>query len=381
MSAAPVSFRIRSLRVQPYALPFRRPFRTARETLAARLGFALWVEDEEGRWGVGESAPLDGFGMESLAECRAVLEAWQAHLPGEHVNVPERWHAELPAALGVVAAPVGRPAALHGLECALLDLAAQAAALPLARWLHRDAAAEVPLNATVPAEEPAEAARQAADWARQGFATLKLKVGVGGLNADADRIAAVREAAGPRVKLRIDANGAWSETDALRALERLARYRMEYCEQPVAGANLDALARVSAASPVRVAADESAATESQALAVLDRRAAQVLVLKPMALGGLIPVLRIASRAFAQSIPVVVTTTLDGAYARTAALHVAAALAGLGGERMPLSACGLATGNLLQDDLTRDAPQPGGGILRLPSGPGLGLFTRSPPGLA
>jgi len=368
-SAPSARFQIRSLRVEPYALPFRTPFRTAHGTLAQRQGFVVWVEDENGTWGVGEAAPLEGFGMESHAECQATLERLQARLAGLVIDVPETgedWAAPLKAEDRT------SPAACHGVECALLHLAALRRGLPLARWLCAQAPASVALNATVGADTPQEAARQALEWTARGFGTLKLKVGVGGAAADVARLAAVRSAVGNAVKLRVDANGAWSEPEALETLDLLAPYHLEYCEQPVPAGDWAALARVCAASPVPIAADEAASSESQALAILEHHAAHVLVLKPMALGGLTPLIRIARRAVTQGVPVVVTTMLEGAYARWAALHGAAALAGILGERVPLPACGLATGPLLAQDLTEQVPLPIKGHFVLPSGPGLGL---------
>jgi o-succinylbenzoate synthase len=363
--------RIRAVRVVPYALPFRQPFRTAHEVLTVRRGFAVWVSDDQGRLGVGEAAPLPGFGMESLEACALTLSNWQVALPGNPVELPALWSPALASGLGVVPNHAHRPAAQHGLECALLDLAAQAAGVPLARWLHPAAAADVALNATLGATAPEEAAAQALAWQRQGFATLKLKVGVGGDLADIARAEAVRLAVGTGVRLRLDANEAWSEEQAARMARRLAPLDIEYIEQPVPAGDLAALARIRASSPIPVAADEAAATAEGAAAVLRERAAHILVLKPMALGGVVATLRIARLAFEQGIPVVITTMLEGVYGRTAALHAAAALPALAQGRVPTLACGLATGHLLAEDLADDPPQPHHGRLAVPQVPGLG----------
>lgn len=369
--AAPRRLRITRVRTVPYALPLRRPLRTAHETIAVRRGFAVWVGDGEGRWGVGEAAPLQGFGMETLEECAAALSAWQAALPGTEVPLPPAGSPELAAGLGILPDQPQRPAARHGLECALLDLVSRALGLPLARWLHPGAAAQVPVNATLAALSPDDAAREAQAALRQGFGTLKLKVAVAGDEADVERVAAVRQAAGPAARLRVDANGGWSEAQAARMLARLAPYELEYVEQPVPARELPALARLAAGSPIPIAADEAAATEAGAMAVLRLRAARVLVLKPMALGGPLPTLRIARAAAALGLPVVLTTMLEGAYGRTAALHAAAALPALA-PGLPVLACGLATGGLLAEDLVAGAPQPAQGALAVPTGPGLGL---------
>ena len=95
------------------------------------------------------------------------------------------------------------------------------------------------------------------------------------------------------------------------------------------------------------------------------RAADLLVVKLAAVGGLRAARRIASLAAEAGVGVVVTSGLDSAVGVTAALQLSASLDGA------LPACGLATGNLLRDDLA-DPPQPQRGVLALPRGPGLGI---------
>jgi o-succinylbenzoate synthase len=373
----PRRLRITRVWAVPYALPLCRPLRTAHETIAVRRGFVVWVRDNTGCWGAGEAAPLQGFGMESLEECAAALSAWEAALPGKEIPLPSEWSPQLPAVLGIIPDRTHCPAARHGLECALVDLVSQAHGMPLARWLHPGAATTVSVNATLIAVSPEEAAREAEAAVRQGFGTLKLKAAVAGDDADVRRVAAVRRTVDAAVRLRVDANGGWSEQQARRMLERLAPYGIEYLEQPVPAQNLPALARLAADSPVPIAADEAVSTEAGALEVLRLRAARVLVLKPMALGGLLATLRIVRQASAAGIPAVLTTMLEGAYGRTAALHAAAALPALA-PGVPVLACGLATGDLLAQDLVAAAPRPVQGALAVPAAPGLGLPEGRPP---
>ena len=387
------------LTATPYVLPFRIPFQTALERLTERRGFLVRAVDSEGRTGYGEAAPIAGFGMESLAECGRALEAWAARLAGLSLaRHPRRF---VPAVLEALAELTTAPAARHGIECALADLAAQAEGMPLHRWLLHALAGEalgsdtpgnaargtviggtaigggpdapvparIAVNATLGALDPPAAATRAAELAALGFGTLKVKVGVGGAQADGERVRAVREAA-PRLKLRVDANGAWSEGEALAWLRAHACLELEYAEQPLPRGDVAALARLAAASPVPIAADESVLDGADAAALLAARAAHVLVLKPMALGGLLPALRVARQSFACGVPVVLTSVLEGAFGRTAAVHGAAAAHAL--SPRPLPAMGLATGELLAEDLVARPPAPVHGELPVPQAPGLGL---------
>ena len=127
------------------------------------------------------------------------------------------------------------------------------------------------------------------------------------------------------------------------------------------------LAALRATSPVRIAADESATTEATALRVIDAGAADVIVVKPSAIGGPLASMRIARLARRASLDVVVTSMLDGAVALGAALQVAAVLEGEG--KMP--ACGLATSTLFDHDVAALPPVVDGRV-HLSLQPGIGL---------
>ena len=337
-----------------------------------RRGWLVRVADEQGRWGTGEAAPLAGFGMESHRAAGAALARWAKALPGSNLKAGPSADEPPPPWFGLELGEPGTPAARHGLELALLDLAAQRAGLPLARFLHPAAIGPVLLNATVGANDPAETAGQATALVAQGFRTLKLKVGADDPRADLRRLRVVREAVGPRVRLRLDANGAWSESVALRLLEKLAPLDIEYVEQPLPARSLGAMARLVERSPIPLAADEAASSAAGARRVLERGAAHLLVLKPMALGGLLTTLEVARAAARQGVPVVLTTTLEGAFARLGAVHAAAALEALQPPHLPRYAHGLATGSLLARDLVAEPPEPRGGKFILPEAPGLGI---------
>lgn len=400
------TMKISSLHFRPYALPFVTPFQTARETLRVRKGWVIWVMDGEGGWGVGEAAPLPGFGMESHEECGRVLAAWARSLPGREFD-PSHYLApkagtEASTEPGLEPAPwlaggdsggppdevggTAAPAARHGLELALLDLAARRAGLPLHRLLHPEAGNDVEVNAVLGAASLEETVRCAEALAAQGYGTLKLKVGARGTQGaagDFERLRAVRQALGEGTRLRIDANESWNETEALRLLEKLAPLNIEYVEQPLPADDLIGMARLAKRSPIPLAADEAVLSLEGARGVLERGAAHVLILKPMALGGPRATLAAARLAARFGARVVITTMLDGAVARAAATAVAAAVAAAmpgadapaGGRGM---AHGLATGGLLAEDLVA-AAAPRGGRLALSSLPGLGLSLPPPPG--
>jgi L-alanine-DL-glutamate epimerase-like enolase superfamily enzyme len=226
----------------------------------------------------------------------------------------------------------------------------------VAALLSEEPAREVAVNALIGAGTPVEAAEQARACVRAGFRTLKVKVGdEDGL----ERVAAVRRAVGWDVAVRVDANGAWSVSEAVDRLADLAEFGIELCEEPVHGVEELRAVRRALDGRVAIAMDETA---GQAGAV-SSGAADAVCLKIARGGGISGALEAARAARAAEADVYLASTLDGPTGIAAALHVAAAL----GVRR---ACGLATLGLFADG---EDPFPvRDGAIAVPTGPGLGL---------
>ncbi|PSQ45653.1 o-succinylbenzoate synthase [Halobacteriales archaeon SW_7_68_16] len=337
--------------VERFSLDLSSPLATAAGSIDRREGFLVRYA-HRGETGLGEATPLPGW-TESVGECESALtEALDAGAGGDHTA-------------GLLALQATEtPAARHGFACALLDADARADGVPLYRWFDEDRRCRsVPVNATVGdagVEDTVAAAETAVD---AGFDCLKLKAGARDLAADRERVRAVRDAVGEAVTLRLDANGAWDRPTAGEAFDRFADVGVTYVEQPLAASDLDGLADLRG-GPVGVAVDETLATHRMA-DVLDAGAADVAVLKPMVLGGPGNAYTLATRAREAGVDPVVTTTVDAAVARTAAVHVAAALP-------DVRPCGLATADLLATNLAADPAPVADGDIAVPDGPGIGL---------
>lgn len=351
---------------KPYQVPFVRPYKTASVEHETRQGVLLQLQDDDGATGLGEAAPL-GNRTESQAACRRALSQALDHLTDPGVG-PVEALAELDERCPELDQA---PAARFAVTLALSDLLAKTDGQPLATWLAKRAdgrspAPEVPVNATIPMLPTDEAVDRATEAVHDGFTTLKIKVGRDH-EADLERVEAIREAVGPEPAIRLDANQAWAPVQAIEnILDHLDRTPLEYVEQPVHGPDHRALAMVRSSVPCPVAADEPVTGSGPAAELIELEAADVLILKPMVIGGLDRTLEIASMAHQADLEVVVTSTIDGAVARAGALHLAASL----GPR-PL-ACGLATADLLAKDVVEHDERIEGGRMRVPDRPGHGL---------
>ena len=346
-----MAFIINSLQYKSYQIPFCELFRTSSGTISDRKGFVIKISDrqlhkskstcKESKYiGLGESAPLDGFGMESLKETENVLIEMQRSLIDIEIKSIEDIRQ-------VLKKYDRTPAAKHGIELALLDLLAQSQSISIAQLLAnldsgrvRD---PVAVNAVIGAIAPDLAAAKAQAYIEQGYACIKIKVGAEDFKDDLRRVEAVRSQIGDDIQIRIDANQAWSVEAAIANLQRLESLRIEYVEQPVIAEGLEGMAKVRASQSIPVAADEAVNSLAQLQRVIQAKAADIIILKPMAMGGLLSSYDAAKIAMNAGLDVVITTTLDGAIARRGAFALAAAL--------PLRrACGLATGHLLTEDL-------------------------------
>jgi len=153
-------------------------------------------------------------------------------------------------------------------------------------------------------------------------------------------VAAVRDAVGPDVPIRVDANGTWDVDLAIEMVARLARYDIEFVEQPVA--RIDDLARVRCAVAVPIAADECIRSIDDARALRAADAADLIVLKQQPLGGVRAALAVYEAA---GVPAVVTSMMETSVGLAAGVALAAAL-----PELPY-ACGLATLGALAGDVT------------------------------
>lgn len=204
----------------------------------------------------------------------------------------------------------------------------------------------VPVNVTVPACDPDTAHRIVT---RSGCATAKVKVAERGqyIAEDVARLEAVRDALGPSGKLRIDVNGAWSVPDALTRLPLLARFELEYVEQPCA--TVEELARLRRELARRgvsllIAADESIRRSGDPERVVALEAADIAVLKVQPLGGVRRCLELAEKL---GLPVVVSSALESSVGLRAGVALAACL-----PELPY-ACGLNTAALFTRDVTAE----------------------------
>ncbi|MBS1895236.1 MAG: mandelate racemase/muconate lactonizing enzyme family protein [Actinobacteria bacterium] len=322
-----------AVEVIPYALPFKEPYVTARGRLTRREMVLLRIRDEDGVEGLGEAVPLSLRGGVSIAKVVGELESIDPFAPA-----PEG---------------LSRPARC-ALSTALLDLREK-------RQGTKAEHAPVRCNATLVSGPPAEVAAEAARWARSGFGTFKLKVGAGD---DIAQVEAVRAALGPRAKIRLDANAAWSPDEASRILAAIEPLGIELVEQPVE--TIAEAADLAWRTRIPLAGDESIVTAADARESVAASAFGITGVKLSKVGGIE-----AGEEIAAIMRTYVASALDG----PVGIAIGRRLAEWVDARTPAEerlAHGLATRRLFAETIAAEECPLEGDLLHESPGPGLGI---------
>ena len=290
--------------------PLEHPFTIARGTQETAANIVVRVEDEDGNVGVGGAAPSAHYG-ETAGTVEAVLPELLAVV--ERADDP---HDLARIETGMREVVSDNPAARAAVSIACHDLAAKRAGLPLYRYWGLDAANTFDTSYTVGIDDEATMREKTADAVDAGYGTLKVKLGT---SRDEQLLSAVREAA-PDATIRVDANEAWTPKEAVRNVEWLDDYGVEFVEQPVPAENREGLKYVYERSPLPIAADESCVVASDVPDIADR--CDIANLKLMKTGGLREAKRLIHAARAHGLEVMCGCMIESNASIAAAAHLA-----------------------------------------------------------
>jgi len=212
--------------------------------------------------------------------------------------------------------------------------------------------------------EPEVMAEDARELVSRGFDALKLKIS-GDPELDTIRVAKVREAVGDDIFIKVDANESYDVKSAIRAAKKLADFGVEIFEQPVPRAQIEALMEVKRSSPIKVEADQSAVSVSDAYRLIKDGVVDSINTSVQKAGGLRQARQIAELCGIVGVDCAFGNTAGSMVGDAAALHLAVSCDAVS------YLCELGEFESVADDpfsgLEIDA-----GILRVPSGEGLGI---------
>lgn len=249
---------------------------------------------------------------------------------------------------------------------AAYDLAGKALDTPAYNLLGGKVRDTVPLSWSIPITDYDSGVQEAQQMIARGWRIIKVKAGRPNPDDDVEIVRRIREMAGSSLRLRVDANQAYSVKQAIRVARRLERYDVEFFEQPVAWWDLDGLAEVNRATEVPIMADESVTTLNDAMEVAKRRAAQIFSIYVSSPGGILNSKKIATIGAAAGIAGYVGGALESVVGSAAGLHFAASTPSVS------YGCEMSGQYLLQEDIGVEPLGFEDGALQVPDRPGLGV---------
>ncbi len=228
-------------------------------------------------FGVGNASPSD-----VTHETRESIERFLAQVPRKIAGTDEEDIDKLHKRLDAIAE--GNTAAKAAVDIAMFDLLSKRAGKPLYEYLGGDRN-KIITDMTIGIESKETTIQKALKHTKSGFKALKIKVGLD-LEGDIKRIEAVRNAVGPSIELRVDANQGYSVDQAIKFCEVMKTLGVVVIEQPVNAADYTGLRKVTEASEVPIMADECVKSVIDARKVAREGIADMINIKLMKSAGI-----------------------------------------------------------------------------------------------
>lgn len=259
-------------------------------------------------------------------------------------------------------------AAASAIDIALWDIKGKAAGLPVYKMLggNDDAVYAYASGGLYKhGKTPQDLAAELAGYVAQGFSAVKIKIAGVSLREDLARIAAVREAVGPDVKLMVDALYAYTLPEAKKMARLMEPFDIEFFEAPISSYDVDGLADLARASPIPLAGNEIEIGRHAFNRLIERRAVSVVHVEAILCGGISEAFKIAALAAAHNLPVSMHNS-SSVVAFAANLHIGAAIANCHSVEYHM------IHRLLFDRVPDDLFRVEDSRVRVPDKPGLGL---------
>jgi L-alanine-DL-glutamate epimerase-like enolase superfamily enzyme len=255
------------------------------------------------------------------------------------------------------------PSSKAALEMAVWDVCGKLAGEPVCCMLGRFRDT-FETDKTVFLEPPDIMAQAAKEVVRDGFKVIKVKVGQAP-EMDTARLRAIREAVGPNIRIRIDANEGWTPAEAVKCLRQIDQYQVEFAEQPIAHWDWAGMKFVRDNVPMPVMADEAVHVEHDAIEGVRRDAIDMINIKLMKSGGILHGARIATVAEAANLKCMVGCMEETKVGLSAAAHLVCA-------QKSIRYADLDAALFLAEDPVSGGMEVKDGMVVMPKAPGLGL---------
>lgn len=319
------------------------------------------IHTDEGVTGVGEAPPLPPLSPESQPVIVDVQKKWL--VPGilgmdpfETEAIWERMDFIAPTYSMAKAA----------IDMALWDIKGKTLDMPVHRLLGGSKPEKIPNVGLIGIDEPEIVAGVAEDFVKEGYRGIRLKIAPG---HDVGCVAAVRDAIGEGVDLRVDCNQGYRTAEAVKMIREIEPYGVELVEQPTVWWDFNSLAEVALAVDTPIMPHESMYLLSDVKNLIDADAVGVMGLKTYRpWGGLTGARRLLEMARIMNIPCLFHDDLELSVSLAAATHIITAYRNVITHRCELSGYPEWMGG----DVTTESVKFKKGYVYVPEGPGLGV---------
>ena len=290
------------------------PFVIATEVSYYTQNIFIRIHTDAGIIGMGECSAFPMLVGETQETCYAVGQDLARIAKGKDPLQIEQRLAEFDAYIAY------NTTIKSAFDMALLDIGAKYAGLPLYKFL---GGKRKPLQTdlTIGIDTPEGMAETAKKFVADGVKIIKVKLGKNGAE-DVKRIQLIREAVGPSIQLRIDANQGWDPETAAETLNALAQYDIQYCEQPMSYKYDPQLPALRKKSPIKIMADESVSDHYDAIRLIESGSCDYLNIKLAKSGGILEAKRIADEAGKRGVACQLGGMVESRLGLTAKAHFA-----------------------------------------------------------
>jgi L-alanine-DL-glutamate epimerase-like enolase superfamily enzyme len=290
------------------------PFSIATGTMDFAQNLFIRIHGDAGIYGVGECSAFPMIVGETQGTCFELSKEFAAIWKGKDALDISKRMQELDAFCR------GNGTAKSAFDMALHDLGAKSAGLPLYRFLGGKKK-ELETDLTIGIGTPTEMEATARKFIEDGVRIVKIKVGKIP-EEDLERVRRIREAVGPGITLRIDANQGWDYDTAGRVLKQMGGLDIQFCEQPMRTWQDGELPLLRRQSPVPIMADESVFDHHDAKRLIAAGACDYVNIKFAKSGGILEAKRIDQVCKESQIPCMLGGMLESRLALTAFAHFA-----------------------------------------------------------
>lgn len=341
--------------ISPYYLDFTTPFQTSQFNLTKRFGIVIKMISESGNIGLGDICPLLYFNKNDNDELNDSVNSYISNFPLNNnldfnslINQHHIFLQNFPQSIFI----------FSGIEQAFFSLLLQEKEISLSELinlifningekevkLNIKIKNRIPINAVIGMMNIKETISIIEKKLSEGYKTFKIKIGRENIEEDINIIKTVREKFKDKINIRLDANGFYKLNDAIEVLQKLENYNIENIEQPIS--DVSSFPKIKEKTSVLIAADDSIKNIKDAINIINNKLSDLIILKPLWIGGIINSLKIIKLAKENNIDCIVSSVFESNIGKRVNVFMSSLLENN-------YACGLSTNEFFSNNIDED----------------------------